>query len=201
MFNSKDGAKTVTTFKEKLFKNEDLAVATRVFHCMELDTAKNKPAAGYFGKKVPVFLIFDAKGKMADEVLLKGYKAKSSTLLKAMIKASKGHGDMPLATFLKKYRGFLNDLDKLEGKKAVFAKKKARLIGGTSQKGKDAKKGKDANKGKKKPTLSKSKQKKLDAEAKDLADKEKDLLAQEQKLLKAVKAYHAASGTFKAAAP
>lgn len=192
MFNSKDGAKKVTTFKTKLFKNEDLAVATRVFHCMELDTAKNKPAAGYFGKKVPVFLIFDTKGQMADEVYLRGYKARASSLLKAMMKVSKGHGDMPLATFIKKYRGFLNDLDKLEGKKTVFANKKARLTGSKGKKGKDAKKDK---KGKKQPKISKSKQRKLDAEQKKLAEKEKTLLEQEQKLLKAVKAYHAASGT------
>jgi len=197
VFNSKDKDKKATTFIKSLFKNEELAVAAKVFRCLELDTAKNKPADGYFGNKVPVFLIFDNKGKLADEVRLPGYRTKSSTLLRAMMKASKGHGEMPLATFVKNYRKFLNELDKLEGKKAVFAKKKARLTGGKVQKGKTAKD--DKNKSKK-PVLSKSKQKKLDAEAKRLADQEKTLLEQEMKLLKAVKAYNAPSGATLAAA-
>jgi len=202
VFNSKDKDKKATTFLKTLFKNEDLAVATKVFRCLELDTARNKPADSYFGKKIPVFLIFDAKGKLADEVRLPGYKAKSSSLLKAMMKASKGHGEMPLATFVKDYRKFLNDLDKLEGKKAVFAKKKARLTGGKIQAakaGKDDKK-KDDKKKSPKPVLSKSKQKKLDAEEKRLATQEKALLEQEVKLLKAVKAYNAPSGPKVAAA-
>ena len=174
MFNSKDGGKKYKTFETSLFKNESLSVAIRIFRCLKLDVAKNKVAKDHFGKKIPCFLIFNAKGQRVDEVYLKGYKAKSGTLMKGLVKASKGHGKMPLMTFIKKYRSFLNDLDKLEGKKGVLAKKKTRLTKG--------KKGK-------KIVLPPAKKKKLEAEQKRLAQEEKTLLDAEKDLLKAVKAY------------
>jgi hypothetical protein len=178
VFNSKDGGKKVKAFETSLFKKESLSVAIRVFRCLKLDVARNKVARDHFGKKVPCFLIFNAKGHRVDEVHLKGYKAKSGTLMKSLIKASKGHGKMPLLTFIKNYRTFLNELDKIEGKKKVFNEKKARLL----KKGKKDKKSK-------KVILPKSKQKKLDEEAKRLAKEEKAVLDVEKKLLEAVKAY------------
>jgi len=174
VFNSKDGGKKYKTFETALFKNESLSVAIRIFRCLKLDVAKNKVARDHFGKKIPCFLIFNAKGQRVDAVYLKGYKARSSTLMKGLVKASKGHGKMPLMTFIKKYRSFLNNLDKIEGKKKVFNQKKTRITKG--------KKGK-------KVVLPKAKQKKLDAEAKRLAQEEKKVLDAEKKLLEAVKAY------------
>ena len=84
------------------------------------------------------------------------------------------HAPLFVLTFIKKYRTFLNELDKTEGKKKVFNEKKARLTKG--------KKGKKA-------VLPKGKKKKLDEEAKRLAKQEKAVLDVEKKLLEAVKAY------------
>jgi len=195
VYDSKAEAAKYKKFKEGLFKNESLAVAFRVFRCLELDTAKSKVAKEQFGKKLPCFLIFDAKGRQADEVGMAGYRAKASALLKALTKVSKGHGKLPLVTFIKKYRSFLNDLDKLEGKKTVLAKKRERLFG-KPKAASAAKPGQVVAKGakpapSKKPKVSASKLRKLEADEKSLAEEEKALLAQEKELRAAVKAYAA----------
>ena len=186
----KGGAAKYKKFKDGLFKNESLAVAFRVFRCLELDTAKSKVAKQQFGKKLPCFLVFDAKGRQVDEVAMAGYRAKASSLLKALTKVSKGHGKLPLVTFIKKYRSFLNDLDKLEGKKTVLAKKRERLFGKSKAATKPLAKGAKPAPSKK-PKVSRSKLKKLEADEKSLAEEEKVLLAQEKDLLAAVKAYAA----------
>jgi hypothetical protein len=185
--DSKAGAAKYKKFRENLFKNESLAVAIRVFRCLEMDVAKNSAAKEQFGKKLPCFVIFDAKGHEVDRVTLPGYKAKAAPVLKALTKVSKGHGKLPLMTFVKKYRSFLNDLDKLEAAKSTLAKKRERLMG----KKKDGKTAKDGKA--KKPKVSKSKLKKIEAAEARLAKEEKALLERERKLLAGVKAYSPAA--------
>jgi len=150
--------------------------------------ARDKVARNLYGGKVPRFIAFNAEGKRVDELYLADYKTKTTPLMKLLCKASKGHGTMPLTTFVKKYRGFLNDLDKLENKKATCAKKKTRLqAGGNAAKG--AKPGA-------KNKLSKKVQakiRKVEKEEQVLTKQEKKLLDNEKKLLAAVKAYDKSS--------
>ena len=150
--------------------------------------ARDKVAWDLYGKKVPQFIAFNAEGKRVDDLYLADYKTKTSPLMKLLVKASKGHGTMPLTTFVKKYRSFLNDLDKLEGKKGTCAKKKIRLKAG----GNASNASKPGAKKNPPPKLSKkvlAKLSKVEKEEQVIAKQEKKLLDNEKKLLSAVKAY------------
>jgi len=189
--NTRDGKK-VTTFETAIFKNESIGIALKLFRCLKVDLAKDKQAKSIYGDKVPLFIAFDAKGQRVDEVYMRDYKCKTDPVMKLLIKASKGHGKLPLKAFVKKYRGFLIELDKLEGKKGVLAKKKQRLLGGAS---KAAKPGQKVDpKAAAKAKVSKRTQKKLDKVAKEeklLAKKEEALLKSEKEILADAKAYDA----------
>ena len=166
LYDSSAGGKKVQAFEATLFKNEQLALAMKPFRCLKLDVSKDQVARERYGRSLPRFITFNAKGQQVSEVALKGYKASARPVLGVLVKAAKGHGDMPLTTFVKKYRTFLNDLDKLEDRKGTFAKRKARA---------EAKK-------------SASKLKKLAKEESRIAKDEQELLTRERELLKAVKA-------------
>lgn len=158
-------------FQNTLFANEDVGVALKVFRKVGIDVSKDQVARDHFGQKVPSFVTFNVKGEQSGELTMSGYKAKAGDVLKLLNKAAKGHGDMPLKTFVKKYRSFLNELDQIEGKKSTCAQKKARL--GAS--GKAAKIAKVAK------------------EEQAIAKREAKILEGEKKLLAAVKAYDADS--------
>jgi len=162
-----------------MFANEDIGVALKVFRRMGLDLSKDKIASDLYGDQVPRFITFDAKGKKIDEVYLPDYRTKTSDLMKLLVKATQGYGDLPLKSFVKKYRAFLNDLDQIEGKKGTIAQKKTRL-------------GNDA---------SARKLAKVKREEELLAKEEQKILETEKKLLAAVKAYDADAESRKRSAP
>ena len=166
LYDSGAGARKIQNFETTLFKNEQLALAMKPFRCLKLDVAKDPVARERYGSKLPRFITFNAKGQQVSEVALRGYKASARPVLGVLVKTAKGHGEMPLTTFVKLYRTFLNDLDKLEDRKGTFAQKKARA----EAKG------------------SASKLKKLAKEESRIARDERDLLARERELLKGVKA-------------
>jgi len=189
--NTKDGKK-VDTFEKAVFKNEPIGIALKLFRCIKIDVARDRHVKSIYGDKVPQFIGYDAKGVKVDEVHMRDYKCKTEPLMKLLVKTSKGHGKLPLKAFVKKYRGFLNELDRLEGKKSVLTKKKQRLLG-TGQKGQKPGQNKpDAKKPDPKAKVSKKNQKKLDKVAKEeqlLAKKEEALLKSEKKILADAKAY------------
>jgi len=152
----------------------------KAFRCLKLDVAKDAVSREQFGSSVPRIVAFNAKGQQTSEVVLKGYKSSTSRVLSVLVKASKGHGKMPLQTFVKKYRSFLNELDKFEKKKETFTKKKARL--------------------EKSGARAKGKLKKIEKDAEQLAKEEQTLLAKEKSLLEAVQAYTPSAGGSKVAA-
>lgn len=170
LYNSEDGAARIKKFEDTLFKNEKVALSLKMFRQLKLDVAKDNVAKGLYAKQLPCFIAFNAKGQRVAETTLKGYKSSTSRLIKVLTKASKGHGDMPLATFTKKYRTFLNELDKLEKRKEAFAGKLSRA----------------GNK--------KSKLRKLEKDRVAIAASEKKLLESEKKLLQAAKAYAPKTG-------
>lgn len=168
VYDSSAGSR-LAKFKNTLFANEDVGVALKVFRKVGIDVSKDQVARDHFGQKVPSFVTFDVKGEQSGELTMSGYKAKAGDVLKLLNKAAKGHGDMPLKTFVKKYRSFLNELDQIEGKKSTCAQKRARL----EASGKTAKVAKVAK-----------------AE-RAIAKREAKILDGEKKLLAAVKAYDA----------
>jgi hypothetical protein len=176
VYDSSAGSKRAK-FERILFNNEDLGVAMKVFRKVGIDVAKDQVARDSFGQKVPSFVTFNAKGEKSGELNMAGYKAKAGDVLKLLGKASKGHGKMPLKTFVKKYRSFLNELDQIEGKKSTTAQKRARL----ESSGKTAKLAKVAK------------------EEKANAKREAKILDGERKLLAAVKAFDADPEAKKAA--
>ena len=168
VYDSGAGSK-LAKFQNTLFANEDVGVALKVFRKVGIDVAKDQVARDTFGQKVPSFVTFNAKGEKSGELTMAGYKGKAGDVLKLLNRASRGHGDMPLKTFVKKYRSFLNELDQIEGKKSTCAQKKARLQA-------SGKAGKLA---------------KVAKEEKVIAKREAKILDSEKKLLASVKAYDA----------
>ena len=183
--NSKDGAAKVAKFEKAVLQKEEIGIALKLFRCLGIDVAKDKVAKGIYGPRVPLFIAYDAKGQCVDEVQLKDYKCKADPLMSLLVKASKGHGDLPLKSFVKKYRGFLNEIDQIEGKRSVLTQKKARIRG--------VKPGAPPPPaGKPQKPLSKKAQKKLakvEKEEQTLAKKEDALTKKERKLLADAKAY------------
>jgi len=157
----------VKKFQSALFANEDLGVALKVFRKVGLDIAKDTKARQLYENKVPHFVTFNAKGERAGELHLQDYKTKSSDLMKLLAKTAKGHGQMPLKSFVKKYRSFLNELDQVEGKKGTCAQKKSRATASGSKK----------------------KLAKIEKEEQSITKQEKSILAKEAKLLASVKAF------------
>jgi hypothetical protein len=164
LYDSRKGEE-VLTFEDNLFRDEKLAVASRVFRCVRLDVAKNEAAQERLGNKVPCFLTYNARGERDQEVSMAGHKPNTDALLKAMSRTARGHGKLPLLSFVKKYGEFLRNLDRLDARKKTCAERKARV--------------QDRPK----------KLKKVEAEEAQLASEEKALLDLEKKLLTAVKAY------------
>ncbi|MBN2492220.1 MAG: hypothetical protein JXQ29_15340 [Planctomycetes bacterium] len=187
--NSADGKK-VTTFESAVLKKEEVAIALKIFRCLKFDIARDKVAKEVYGDKVPLFLAYDASGKLVEELHVPDYKCNSTALMGLLVKATRGHGKLPLKTFIKKYRDFLGDLDKLEGKKDVLTKKKQRLLGtppAAAAAGKPAATAKPPAKplsGRDQARL-----KGIEKEEADLAEQEKKLMAEEQQILADAKVY------------
>jgi len=159
-------AEELPRMEAALFKNEELGIAMKIFRRIKIDVAKDTVAKTIWADKVPTFITYDAKGKQVDEVHMQGFKAKAGDVMKILAKASKGHGDLPVKTFVKKYREFLNKLDQVEGKKGTLQQKIARAKESGGRK-----------------------LDKLEAEGKVLAKAEEKLLEEEKKILTAAKAF------------
>lgn len=162
----KSDAKKLETFEDTLltYKSEALMCAFRVFKLAKLDTADDtKVKALYEEKQMPMFLAFDNKGKLVGDVSMKGYRPSTKSLMKLLNKATKGHGKMKLATFVKKYRSFVNKFDQLLRDEKGSKAKLERLEGDTGRR-------------------ARGKLKKAKAEAEKLAKLRTKLFATEKKL-------------------
>lgn len=187
LMNSADGKK-VATFESAVLKKEDVAIALKIFRCLKFDIARDKIAKEVYGEKVPLFLAYDASGKQIDELHLPDYKCTAEPLMALLVKATRGHGKLPLKTFIKNYRDFLGELDKLEGKKDVLAKKKQRILGTPAP----AAAGKPPVAAKPPAKLSgrdQAKMNEIEKEAAVLAEQEKKLMEEEKQLLADAKVF------------
>ena len=169
LFDPEGDEKKHDRFEQSLFNHADLNVALRLFCCGRVDLSKNENAMARFGKKAPLFVVFDVQGKVVGEVSMKGYKPANGPLIAALKKVSKGHSKLALASFVKKYKSFLNDLTQIENKKSALQSKRDRA------------ENKDGG-------ASKAKLAKLDKDDAALSKSEDKLLASETKLLEKAKA-------------
>jgi hypothetical protein len=192
--NSADRAK-LKKFEDVVLKNEEVGIALKLFRCIKVDLARDKIAKSMYGNKVPRFIAYDTKGKIINELYIAGYRSKTGPLMNLLLKASRGHGKLPLKTFISKYRSFLNELDKLENKKSTLAKKKARLLGPARKPATAAARAGALGATSRKPRSKKlskrdqAKVKKVEKEEKVLVTQITELKKQEEKLLADVKAY------------
>ncbi len=171
LFDSSDAK--LKKFEDTLFKNEQVGIGMKLFNRIQVDVSKDSVAKEMAGNKLPQFIVFNAKGQRTADVTLKGYKASPSGLLRAMAKGAKGHSKLSFNAFVKKYRSLLNDIDKLEKQKEVHADKMTRAGD------------------------SKSKMKKLQKKADEMAKTQKDLTEREGEMLRGA----GAVGHTKAPAP
>ena len=131
LFDPEANKKKHERFETTLFNHPNVNVSLKLFKCARVDLTQDDAAESNDEKKAPFFVVFDAKGKCVGEVSMRGYKAASAPLLKLLNRAAKGHGKgqakLALPAFVKKYRGFLNDLTQHEARKSALESKRARL--------------------------------------------------------------------------
>ncbi|MCA8973469.1 MAG: hypothetical protein KDC98_02050 [Planctomycetes bacterium] len=157
LVNQGDNEQVRSQFEYQLFDKDEVGIELRYFHCGRIDLAKEEALAARYGKKAPLFVVFDNKGK-ATELSMVGYKASTTSLTKALEKAAGGAVKPPLPTFAKKYGGLVSDLERLLTKKQQAEQDRAKADN-------DAKR------------------KKVDKELEQLGKEEEKLLETENKML------------------
>jgi hypothetical protein len=144
-------------FEQVIFGHAEIGAALRAFRCGRIDLAKDAVAKAEYGEQAPLFVAFDAKGKRVGDVSMRDYRAKATPIVRLLERAAAGHGKIPLASFVSKYRELLTDLQVHDGRKSVLDNRRARLDG--------------------------RKQAEVDKEAAELERAEQELLEREKKLL------------------
>ncbi len=110
LHDSKADADVRGEFERQLFAGDELGIELRCFHCGRIDVQKDPALAARYGKKAPLFVVFDAAGK-ATEVAMTGYKPSASQLTKVLEKAASGTIKPSLAAFAKQYGDLVRDLE------------------------------------------------------------------------------------------
>lgn len=129
VYDSSDNAAALTAFEESLFKNEPVAIALKAFALFKLDVSKDGVARDLLRGETPCIRVYDCSGARVATATFANYKPKASDAIQALRRAARNHGAMRLATFVKRYRGFLTRLDKIEAKKKLLADRFARAAG------------------------------------------------------------------------
>ena len=107
-------------FDKIIFGNQDLGIALRCFRCARIDIAGDTDAQAKFGRKLPLFITYDDKGKQVGETSLPGYKAALRSLTSIVENAATGHVKPNPANFTKTYRDILRDLRVLKGRRSTL---------------------------------------------------------------------------------
>ncbi len=113
-------------FDKIIFGNQDLGIALRAFRCARIDIAGDADARAKFGKKLPLFVVFDDKGKQVGETSLPGYKAALRSLTTIVENAATGHVKPNPANFTKTYRDILRELRVLKGRRTTLEGRRTR---------------------------------------------------------------------------
>jgi len=126
LYDSSADAPKRETFETVMFTNEEVGVATRCFHFARVDLAGETELLAKYGHRLPVFVAFDAAGKLSADVAFTGYRAAVGPLITLLEKASAGHVKPAIATFTSEYRSLVHDFEVLEGKRKAVQDRMAR---------------------------------------------------------------------------
>jgi hypothetical protein len=126
LFDPEGDQKKHERFETTLLNQPNLNVALKAFKCGIVSLTPADTESDY-GRKAPLFVVFDAKGNCVGEASMHGYKTSAASLISLLNRAAKGHAKVSLPAFVKQYRDFLNDLTQLEGRKDALKSKRARL--------------------------------------------------------------------------
>ncbi|HLU38578.1 MAG TPA: hypothetical protein VK081_04285 [Planctomycetota bacterium] len=148
-------------FDKIVFGNEEIGIALRCFRAVRVDLAGDAEGKAKWGRKLPVFVAYDAAGKSAGEVSLAGYKAQINPVMNLLERAAHGRVKPTLEAFVASYRDIVRGLEVLHGRRETLRGRRERADD------------------KKKPLL--------DQEARELDAEEQRLLQAEQDLLERVK--------------
>lgn len=107
-------------FENTVFGSEEVGVATRCFRFARLDLKGDPELSTKYGKKLPVFVVFDEHGKQAAEVSFAGYKAAINPLTDALGKAAAGYVKPTLAIFVSDYRECVREIEVLIGQRKAL---------------------------------------------------------------------------------
>jgi len=114
------------TFDQVVFGNQEVGIDLRCFYCAHVDIAGDDDARAKFGRKLPLFVTFDDKGRWFGETSLPGYKAALRSLTSLLEKTAVGHVKPTLEAFGKSYRDILRELRVLSGNKRTLEQRRAR---------------------------------------------------------------------------
>lgn len=107
-------------FDKIVFGNQEVGIALRPFRCARVDIAGDGHAQSKFGRKLPLFVAFDDKGRIVGETSLPGYKAALRSLTSLLEKTSTGHVKPNPAYFYKTYRDILRELRVMKGRRTTL---------------------------------------------------------------------------------
>ena len=113
-------------FDQIVFGNQEVGIALRCFRCARVDIAGDDDAGAKFGRKLPLFVAFDDKGRQVGEISLRGYRAALRPLIALLESAANGHVKPTLADFSETYRDTLRDLRVLRGRQQTLAERRGR---------------------------------------------------------------------------
>lgn len=126
LFDSSADEPKRAAFDQIVFGSQEVGIALRCFYCAHVDIAGDEDARTKFGRKLPLFVAFDDKGRWSGETSLPGYKAALRSLMGMLEKAAAGHVKPTLDGFSKVYRDTLRDLRVLSGNKRSLEQRRAR---------------------------------------------------------------------------
>ncbi|MBK8095806.1 MAG: hypothetical protein IPK26_01785 [Planctomycetes bacterium] len=113
-------------FENTMFGSDEVGVALRCFRFARLDLKGDADLTAKYGKKLPVFVVFDEHGKQTAEVSFAGYKAAVNPLTDALGKAAAGHVKPTLAIFVSDYRECVREIEVLIGQRKALSDRVAK---------------------------------------------------------------------------
>jgi len=111
---SEENPNLLAAFEQNLFQHPRLILVARIFCCLKLDVKRNKAIGEVYGRAIPRFLLFDAKGRRRADISMAEFRLRPDALLEVMKKIVSKYGALPLDKFLGRYRTLLRDLVPLE---------------------------------------------------------------------------------------
>lgn len=165
LFNKRD-TKKLETFEKNIFNNEEIALGAKLFTCLRFNLGIDPKEYQEQIKNSPRFLFIGDDNKIWENVSLQGYKARASSVFKAMEGVIKKKSKVDIKAFTKEEKKLLADYDAIETKK--------KLVGERLTKSKIKSKGKETSE----ILKLKKEEEALKKREEEVREKEKKLVAQ-----------------------